>query len=196
MGKPKSKCHRCEYSFPDHRPAEKERLADIQHYCDYIGIQGHSRPCPPGAACTVFKPRTGTPPPAPVAEPTAKLETEAPPCRKGTPRLPPEAIDRARELLLDGEDACTVADQTGISRATAYKLRTKLLAAGKLAAPDRDRQQYAVRTIWPKKEVFRGNVKACAAFLGVTESYVKTAIYKKLVVQKTYTVVRAQDNKS
>lgn len=180
------------------------------HYCDYISIKGHRRPCPPGAACTVFKPRTHEGHGAwrkkradALKEGNQKRRSETPSVQPAAPqerktgksRIPPEVLERARALLLDGVDTQTVADQVGISKTTAYKLQQGLIAQGKMKRQVQPRKQYVVRTVWPRKEVFRGDVKACAEFLNVAEGYVKVAIYKGQIVHEKYMIARVQTDK-
>ncbi len=180
------------------------------HYCDYISIKGHRRPCPPGAACTVFKPRTHEGHGAwrkkrqdALKEGNQERRSETPSVQPAVPqerktdksRIPPEVLERARALLMAGESTKSVADQVGISKTTAYKLQQELIAQGKMKRPVQPRKQYVVRTVWPRKEVFRGDVKACANFLNVAESYVKVAIYKGQIVHEKYMIARVQTNK-
>ncbi len=202
MGKPESKCPRCEYSFPGYRPTEKERMEEIPYYCDYIGIMGHRKPCPPGAACTVFKPRTHEGHGAwrkkrkdALGEERARRDGKPkdPPrkarVRKGGKPIPPEVIERVRTLLLAGESTRKAAAQVGISQPSAWRIQQEMIAQGELK---RTQQLYAVRTVWPRKEVFRGDAKACAAFLGIAEDYVPVARYRGQVVHGSYMIASVQ----
>ena len=50
--KPCAKCRRCFYSGPVNINIDNRKL----YSCDYYLITGNRRPCPPGAACTVYNP--------------------------------------------------------------------------------------------------------------------------------------------
>ena len=50
----RDKCNKCFYSCPVNVGEDCEMM----RACVYILIRGEKRPCKPGAACTVYEPRT------------------------------------------------------------------------------------------------------------------------------------------
>lgn len=95
---------------------------DSRGYCTYILVMQHRRPCPPGADCTVFKPRTGKREPEPIVS--------IPPATKHPKKAPSRGkrwdTAKARRLYDEGASDQDIAKACGISPSAIGRWRNRL----------------------------------------------------------------------